>query len=173
MKAPSVIGLVLVGVVLQAACARYTVGGGWVFDLVLVSVVAAGLQWGPVAGLLGGSIGGLLQDVLAGGVVGVGGLTKTLVGFGAGFIGAQFVMTQATGRALVVAFATPIHRIAMMAIVAMIDQHWPGVSWGAMLAEVGINTLVAFAAFQGTATLPGAIARGRANRRASLGRRRW
>jgi rod shape-determining protein MreD len=173
MRGPAVVGVVLLGVAVQAVLARYTVGGSWVFDLVLVSVVGAGLQWGPVAGLFAGTIGGLLQDVLSGDVVGVGGLVKTLVGFAAGLVGAQFVMTQASGRALVVALATPIHRMAMMAIMAMIDQHWPGISWGAMLAEVGINTLVAFAVFQGMASLPGAMARQRSNRRASLGRRRW
>jgi rod shape-determining protein MreD len=167
------LGVVLLGVGLQAVLARYTVGGGWPFDLVLVSVVAAGLQWGPVAGLIGGTIGGLMQDVLAGDVAGVGGLAKTLVGFAAGVIGAQFVMTQASGRALVVALATPIHRLMMLGFTALIDERWPGIGWGAMLAEVGINACVAFAVLHGVATLPGALTRWRANRRASLGRRRW
>ena len=52
-------------VVLQVTLARYTVGGRWVFDLVLVGVVYAALLWGPVAGMLAGTIGGLLQDWLA------------------------------------------------------------------------------------------------------------
>ena len=34
--------------------------------------------------MLAGTLGGLLQDVLAGGIVGVGGLVKTLVGFADG-----------------------------------------------------------------------------------------
>ena len=38
----------------------------------------------PVAGMLAGTLGGLLQDMLSGGIVGVGGLAKTLVGFAAG-----------------------------------------------------------------------------------------
>ncbi len=164
---------VLIGVVLQVACARYTVGGGWVFDLVLVGVVFAGLQWGPVAGLVGGTMGGLLQDVLAGEVVGVGGLAKTLVGFSAGLVGAQFVMTRSHARAFVVAVGTPLHRLLMLALTGLIDQRWSGVSWGAMLAETGMNTLAAFVVFQGAASLPGMVTRQRANRRASLGRRQW
>lgn len=173
MKLASVLASVLIGVLLQAALARYTVGGGWVFDLVLVSVVFAGLQWGPVAGLVGGTIGGLLQDVLSGEVVGVGGLAKTLVGFAAGLVGAQFVMTRPHARAIVVAVASLAHRFVMLTFTSLIDQRWAGVSWGAMLAETGLNTLAAFLVFQGTAALPGAIARQRVNRRAGFGRRQW
>ena len=76
MKPIAVLVTVLVSVMLQAMLARYTVGGGWAFDLVLVGVVFAGLEWGPVAGILGGTIGGLLQDTLAGEIVGVGGLVE-------------------------------------------------------------------------------------------------
>ena len=64
MKLTSVLLTVLVAVVLQVTLARYTVGGRWVFDLVLVGVVFAALQWGPVAGMMAGTLGGLLQDVL-------------------------------------------------------------------------------------------------------------
>ncbi len=80
MKLTAVVAAVIVAVLLQVTLARYTVGGRWVFDLVLVGVVFVALQWGPVAGMLAGTIGGLLQDVLSGGIVGVGGLAKTLVG---------------------------------------------------------------------------------------------
>ena len=97
MKLTSVLVTVLVAVVLQVTLARYTVGGRWVFDLVLVGVVYAALLWGPVAGMLAGTIGGLLQDVLAGDVVGVGGLAKTLVGFAAGVVGTQFVLVRPHG----------------------------------------------------------------------------
>lgn len=173
MKLTWLFAAVFVGVLLQVALARYTVGGNWVFDLVLVSVVFAGLQWGPVAGLLGGTIGGLMQDVLAGEVVGVGGLSKTLVGFAAGLVGAQFVMTRPHARAIVVAVATIAHRFLMLGLVGLINQRWPGISLGAMLAEVGLNTLAAFLVFQGLAALPDAMARQRVNRRASFGRRQW
>ena len=98
MKAMGLLLTIVVSVVLQVTLARYTVGGRWVFDFVLVGVVFAGLQWGPVAGLFGGTIGGLLQDVLSGQIVGVGGLAKTIVGFAAGVIGTQFVLTRPQAR---------------------------------------------------------------------------
>lgn len=173
MKAVISLSAVAIGLVLQVALARYTVGGSWVFDFVLVGVVFAALAAGPAAGLWSGTVGGLLQDVLTGEVAGVGGLAKTLVGFLAGLIGTQFVMTRPYARALVVAVATVVHRFLMMALVALIDQRWPGVPWGAILAEVLINTAVALVVFYGVAAGPGLVARRRANRRSGLSRRQW
>jgi rod shape-determining protein MreD len=173
VRAVIVLAAVAGGLVLQVARARYTVGGSWVFDLVLVGVVFAALSGGPVAGLWSGTVGGLLQDLLSGEVAGVGGLAKTLVGFLAGIVGTQFVMTRAYARALVVAVASVVHRLLMLGLQALIDQRWLGVPWGAILAEVLINTTVALVVFYGVAAGPGLVARRRASRRSSLSRRQW
>lgn len=173
MKFTAVLVTVVVAVILQVTLARYTIGGSWVFDLVLVGVVFAGLQWGPTAGLIGGTMGGLLQDLLSGGIVGVGGLAKTIVGFAAGVIGTQFVLTRAHGQSIIVAGATFVHRGLMLALVGLIEQYWPGVSWGSMLGEMGLNALAGFLLFQASTSLPGALSRRRSNRRASLSRRQW
>jgi len=173
VKVAAIMLAVLVAVVLQVTLARYTVGGRWVFDLVLVGVVFASLQWGAGAGILAGTMGGLLQDVLAGGVVGVGGLAKTIVGFLAGAIGTQFVLARPQARVIIVVGATVIHRLMILAIYALIDQRWPGVSWTSMLWETALNSLAALVVFQATNALPGVIARQRVNRRSSLSRRQW
>ena len=173
MKVAAVLLTVLIAVVLQVTLARYTVGGRWVFDLVLVGVVFASLQWGAVAGLLAGTMGGLLQDVLSGGVVGVGGLAKTIVGFATGGVGAQFVLVRPQARVIIVVAATVVHRLIILATYALIDQRWPGVSWTGMLWETGLNSLAALVVFQATNALPGVIARQRVSRRSSLSRRQW
>ncbi|MEO7193029.1 MAG: rod shape-determining protein MreD [Vicinamibacterales bacterium] len=173
MKFTSVLLTVIVGVLLQITFARFTVGGRWVFDLVLVAVVYAGLNWGPLAGIMAGTMGGLLQDLLSGQIVGVGGLSKTLVGFGAGAIGTQFVLTRPHGRTLVLAVASLAHRLLMLVLYGMIDQHWPGLSWTAMLTETGLNCLCGLLLFQGSVALPDAFNRQRVNRRSSLSRRQW
>lgn len=173
MKLPAVLAAVAVGVILQVGLARYTVGGNWVFDFVLVGVVFAALQGGPVTGLWAGTIGGLLQDVLSGDVAGVGGLAKTLVGLLSGVVGAQFVMTRPHGRAIVVAVSSFVHRLLMIGITSLIDQRWLGVAWGGILAEVAINTIVAFVVFYGVSAAPAAVARHRASRRSALSRRQW
>ena len=178
MRLAWVLVTVVVAVVLQVTLARFTVGGRWTFDLVLVGVVYAALAWGPVAGMFAGTIGGLLQDVLSTGIVGVGGLSKTLIGCAAGVIGTQFVLVKARARMIIVAAATVVHRLMMVLFYAVIDSarptsHWSGVPWTAILAETAINSLVAFVAFQATEALPGMLARGRMSRRSSLSRRSW
>ena len=45
-------------------------------NLVLVAVVYVALAFGPVTGLLAGTAGGLVQDALAGGIVGIGGFVE-------------------------------------------------------------------------------------------------
>jgi rod shape-determining protein MreD len=173
VKFTSVLLTVVVAVLLQVALARFTVGGSWVFDLVLVGVVFAGLQWGPTAGLVAGTVGGLSQDLLAGDVVGVSGLAKTIVGFLAGVIGTQFVLTRPHARSIIVAGGSVVHRVLMVALVGLIEQQWPGTTWGAMLAETGLNTVAGFLLFQATTALPGMMDRRRAGRRTSFGRRQW
>ena len=50
----------------------------------LIVVVYIALESGPVTGLLAGTVGGLIQDALSSGILGIGGLAKTMVGFLAG-----------------------------------------------------------------------------------------
>lgn len=173
MRFTSVVLTVLGAVIVQVALARFTVGGRWAFDLVLVGVVYAALLWGPVAGMLAGTVGGLLQDLLSVGIVGVGGLSKTIVGFGAGVIGTQFVLVRPRSRTLIVAGATLVHRLIILSLYAAIDQRWSGVPWRAILAETAINALVGLVAFHVAEALPGAVARGRQRGRSSLSRRNW
>ena len=47
----------------------------------LIVVVYVGIKSGPVTGLLAGTVAGLIQDALSSGILGIGGLAKTLVGF--------------------------------------------------------------------------------------------
>lgn len=178
MRLAWVLVTVIVAVVLQVTLARFTVGGRWVFDLVLVGVVYAALLWGPVAGMLAGTIGGLLQEWLATTLSG-GGLAKTLVGFAAGVVGTQFVLVRPRARMIVVAGATIVHRLLIIALLAIIDSsqqpswHWSGVPWTAILAETVMNSVAALIAFQASEVLPGMVARGRVGRRSSLSRRNW
>lgn len=173
MKIMSVFGTVLAAVAVQVLLSRFTVADRWVFDLVLVGVVFAALQWGAVAGMLAGTIGGLLHDVVSGGIAGVGGLAKTVVGFAAGGIGTQFVVAKPYARMLIVAAASVLHRLILVGLQGMIGQAWPGLSWSALLSETVINALIGFVAFQVTETLPEAMERGRLSRRSSLSRRNW
>jgi rod shape-determining protein MreD len=173
MRFTTVVAAVVVAVILQVALARYAVGGRWVFDLVLVGVAFAALQGGAVAGMLAGTLGGLLQDVLSGGIVGVGGLAKTVIGCLVGVVGTQFVLVRPSGRMLIVAAATVLHRLIVVGLQALIDLQWVAISWRAMLVETAINALVALVVFQTANALPGILVRQRMSRRSSLSRRQW
>jgi rod shape-determining protein MreD len=172
VKLTSVLATVIVAVGLQMAAARVAVGGRWQIDLVIVGVCYAAIYWGPAAGILAGTAGGLLQDLLAHSIVGVGGLAKTLVGFAAGTLSAQFIITRSTIRMAVVAAATIVNRLMVIALYALIDQRWPGVPWTAMLGETLLNAVVALTAFVLTERGPALFARRRASR-SRLSRRQW
>jgi rod shape-determining protein MreD len=173
MKLSRVLLTIFVAVTLQVTLARFTVGGRWSFDLVLVGVVYAALLWGPMAGMLAGTLAGLVQDSLAGSIVGVGGLAKTVVGCLSGVVGAQFVLLRPQARTIIVAFASIVHRLGIIALLAIIEQRWSGVDWGAMLSETLINSVAGLILFQAHDAVPGAVSKGRLSRRSSLSRRQW
>jgi rod shape-determining protein MreD len=172
MRLTGVLVTVAVSLVLQTVLARYSVGVRWSVDLVLLGVIYSGLRWGPVAGMLAGTLGGLIQDWIALDIVGVGGLTKTLIGFAVGVIGAQFVLVRAHGRVIIVAVATILHRLILVGLYDVIGGR-AGVLWSDILIQTGLNAAVALVGFQLIESLPGALERSRANRRATLNRRKW
>ncbi|HEV8641121.1 MAG TPA: rod shape-determining protein MreD [Methylomirabilota bacterium] len=63
-------------------------------DIPLIVVVLLALRRGPEFGCVGGFAAGLLQDAAGGGLIGVQALTKALVGFGIGTLGARLRVTQ-------------------------------------------------------------------------------
>ena len=172
MKAFGVVGTLVGALALQMAFARFAIGGRWSLDLVLVAVAFIALKWGPGAGVIGGTLGGITQDALSGGVIGVSGLSKTIVGFFVGVIGSQFVVARPGPRMVVVAGASVANRLLVLAISSAIELHWAGVSWTAMLTEMGLNALSALVLFQSIETVPGLLRR-RPMRRSNFGKRKW
>ena len=63
-------------------------------DIPLIVVVLLALRRGPEFGCAAGFTAGLLQDVAAGGLIGVQALTKALVGFGLGTAAGRLRVTQ-------------------------------------------------------------------------------
>src|SRR5215831_8397404 len=101
MRAVRIILAVALALALQTTLGRFLVRGTVAVDLVLVAVVYVALTSGPVTGLLTGTFAGLVQDALSSGIIGVGGLAKTVVGFLAGVIGTQFIVTHSLPRFVV------------------------------------------------------------------------
>jgi len=101
---------------LQSALPAWRFPGDVSVDLVLVVVVFSALVSGPMTGLVAGTVGGLVQDALSSGILGIGGLAKTLVGYFAGRFGTQFIVTSTGPRLLAIAVATVAHAVVFMGL---------------------------------------------------------
>jgi rod shape-determining protein MreD len=164
VKAAGVILAVALAVVLQTTLTRFLVRGNVAIDLVLVAVVYVALTAGPVTGLFAGTFAGLVQDALSSGIIGIGGLAKTIVGFLAGVIGTQFIVTNTLPRFLVFAAATAVHALVFMGLYTVLDLRHFGTPYAAVAWQAGSNAVVGVVAFQIVELLPGAVERRRANR---------
>ena len=161
MRGTRVVLAVAAALALQTTLARY-VRGTVALDLVLVVVVYVALTSGPVAGLLTGTFAGLIQDALATGVIGIGGLAKTLVGFLAGIIGTQFIVAQPLPRFFVFFGATLLHATVFIGLYTLLDLRHFGAPYAAVAGQAAGNAAVGVVAFQLVELLPGAVERRRA-----------
>jgi rod shape-determining protein MreD len=164
VKAAGIVLAVTLALALQTTLARFAVRGSMAVDLVLVVVVYVALTCGPVTGLLTGTVAGLLQDALSTGVIGIGGLAKTIVGFLAGVIGSQFIVSQSVPRFVVFFGATLLHAVVFMGLYAVLDLRHFGTPYGVVAAQAAGNAIVGVLAFQLVELLPGAVERRRADR---------
>ncbi len=167
MKAAGAILAVFAALALQTALGRY-IRGTVAVNLVLVVVVYVALMSGPVTGLLTGTFAGLMQDALSTGVIGIGGLAKTLIGFLAGIVGTQFIVTQPLPRFCVFFTATLLHELVFIGLYTLLDLRHFGSPYAAVAGQAAGNAAVGVVAFQLVELLPGAVER----RRAAKGRLR-
>lgn len=172
MKVMVVLAALVVALLLQTTIAGMSLEGGSLVNFVLIAVVYLALALGPLAGLLTGAAGGLAQDAIAGSVVGIGGLSKTLVGFFVGVLGAQFIVAQPIPRFVMFVGATFLHEVCFQGLYALVAG--PGFPFGfrSVLAQAAINGIVGVLAFQVVEGAPGMMQR-RDARRSSFGRRRF
>jgi rod shape-determining protein MreD len=151
-------------VALILALALQTVVPTSFLDPVLVVVVFTGLSYGPAAGLLAGSVGGLAQDSLSSGILGVAGLSKTVVGFLAGAIGSQFIVQHLLPRLLIFIAATAVHGICFFGLYAMLEGRGISVPFDRLAAQAAGNGLTGLLAFKLLEALPGMADRRRISR---------
>jgi rod shape-determining protein MreD len=156
--------VIAAALVLQTTLARFLVRGSIAVDLVLVAIVYLSLRAGPVVGIFSGTIAGLAQDALTTGVVGIGGLGKTIVGYLAGVTGSAFIVTQTLPRFVVFFASTVIEMGVISGFYAVLDPGPPAIPVGAIIAQAFGNSLVGIVAFQLADGLPRAAERRRARR---------
>jgi rod shape-determining protein MreD len=135
MKGAIVGAAIIAALALQTSTFLGRQGSG--IDLVLVVVIWTALQFGPAAGLLTGAAAGLAQDVLSAGIIGVGGFSKTLVGFGAGVVGSQFIVAGSLPRFVVLLVGAAVNEIVYLGLIAAIYQRGFDMPW----KQAGIRAL--------------------------------
>jgi rod shape-determining protein MreD len=166
LRAAGVLVAIALALALQTTLARFVVGGTAAIDLVLVVVVYVALTTGPGTGMLAGSVAGLIQDALSsGGVIGIGGLAKSLVGFFAGMIGQQFIVTAALPRFVMFLAATIVHAVVFMGLYTVLDLRTFGSPYAAVLSQALGNAAAGMIAFTIVEALPGVVERRRVRRR--------
>ena len=166
MRAAGAVLAVVLALVLQTKVAAYSSGGVSAFDFVLVVVVYVALTAGPVPGLFVGSLAGLVQDALSSGIIGVGGLAKSLVGFLAGVLGRQFIVSAALPRFVMFLTATLVHAVIFMGLYVLLELRSFPSPFAGVLRQAAGNAVVGVVAFVIVEALPGAVERRRVSRRA-------
>lgn len=164
MRVAASAAAIVVALALQTTLSGVLFSGPASPDLVLIVVVYIALTNGRVAGLLAGSAAGLVQDALSSGVIGIGGLSKTLVAFLAGVAGTQFIVTAPFPRFVVFVLATLLHSAVFMGLYGLLDLRQFPSPYAAMLGQALGNGFVGVIGFHVIEWLPGFLARRRAVR---------
>jgi rod shape-determining protein MreD len=170
MRAIGVLAGLIVALVLQTTIAGFTMEGATFVNLVLVAVVYVALAFGAVTGLMAGMAGGLVQDALAGGIIGIGSLSKSVTGFVVGVLGAQFIVSQPVPRFVMFVGATIVHELCYQGLFALVEFRPFSLQVTTLLTQAVINGALGLLAFQLVEGGPGLVQR-RRMRQASIRRR--
>ena len=155
---------ILMALALQTTLAGLVIRGTAAIDLVLIVVVYIALKAGPVPGLVAGTVAGLVQDALSNPILGIGGLAKTIVGFLAGVLATQFILTGPLPRLVMLVMATVVHAAIFMGLYVLLDlRQFPNPVPSVIGQALG-NGFVGVVSFQLIEWMPGFVDRRRARR---------
>ena len=139
---PVTIGVPLVALFLQAWLPLH-IHFFSVFDLpLLVTIFYAMARRSQVAGLLTGGIIGLLQDSLTHQPIGVYGIAKTIVGYGASSLGIKLDVENAGARFLVILFFYTAHQTIYFMIARALVRLTLEWSWQRELGAAVANAVL-------------------------------
>ena len=133
-------------------------------DFVLIAVIYVSLTSGPTTGVVAGSVAGLIQDALSSGILGIGGLAKTIVGFLSGVLGTQFIVTAPLPRFLLLLLATVLHAAIFMGLYTLLNLRQFSAPYPSIVGQAFGNAFVGVVAFQMIEWFPGFVDRRRAGR---------
>jgi len=91
-------------------------------DLPLVVTVYFGLQRAPMLGMFTGTALGLGGDRVAGGILGVGGFAKTLIGYLVAMASVRFALENPLARLAVVALSSAANTVLFIGLNLMLER---------------------------------------------------
>jgi rod shape-determining protein MreD len=139
---PVTIGVPLLALFLQAFVPRRFPFFSY-FDLpLLVTIFFAMARRNPVSGLLTGAFIGLLQDSLGGHPIGLYGIAKTVVGFGASSLGVKLDVENAGARLLVTLGFYLVHGVVYFTVARGMVNMTLNWSWGRSLLAGLANAML-------------------------------
>ena len=130
----------LVAFLLQSALTHIVPRQARMVDLFVLVLVYCGLVGGETHAMLAGAAGGWVQDVgFGGGVVGLSGLTKVLVGFGVGLAGSRFQLTEPAARVMVLFAATLVDALVFERLASAFDVRLQTLSLAGVFTRAALN----------------------------------
>ena len=111
-------------------------------DLPLVLTVYFGLQRAPLLGMFTGVALGMGGDAVMGGVLGVGGFAKTLIGYVVAVASVRFALEHPLLRLAIVALASAANTVLIIGLYLMLEQPVVDLSgYGALGRLIGWRVL--------------------------------
>ena len=134
-------------------------------DLGLVAVVWIALRFGRVPGLLGGTLVGLGQDALAGGILGLARPREDAwPDSPTGIVGTQFIVTQTVPRFMVFLGATGLHALVFVGLSMLLGLKVAERPLLDVTLQAVANAVIGILVFKLFEFMPGARERWRARR---------
>jgi rod shape-determining protein MreD len=142
---PVTIGVPLLALVIQSFVPRHFPGFAVYLDLpLLVTIFFAMARRNPISGLFTGAVIGLAQDMLGHNKIGLYGIAKTVVGYGASSLGVKLDVENAGARFLLTLGFYLVHSAVYFAVgrgMVSMTQSWSwtnGILAGLVNATVGV-----------------------------------
>jgi hypothetical protein len=99
-------------------------------------------------------------------------LSKTIVGFAVGVLGAQFIVSRPIPRFVIFFGATIVHELCFKMLYALVESRELLLRWVPLLTLAAVNAVIGIIAFQIVELAPGLLQR-REARRDRIGPRRY
>ena len=113
----------------------------------LVTIFFAVARRSPISGMLTGAVIGLLQDSLTHQPLGVYGIAKTVVGYGASSVGVKIDVDNPGSRLLITIFFYVVHELLYFGVARFMVERVLQWHWGRELTSAALNAVVGVALY--------------------------